>query len=266
MIYRTKSFSINNYNDFPSKPLRKIKSTLDIRSIDAELRDLRDIKRFISVKKGDCKEVSSAISVILNRLEEARLDYDFLKDNWKNEKKPKDVEKASCWQSPKLGNILKSYGMTLGHGKETLTKEEINRKEEIINNFHRYQNAKMRFISIKLSINPASNEDKFFIAYYFSNPIGILQFSTKNNTPTVVNFAMHYLVRNCGYLLMECAVNESLDLGKEGKIQLDALPRAEEAYFNMGFLKSPGDVMILEPAISDKWCMIEGCYKYMLYQ
>ncbi|OKP03475.1 hypothetical protein [Xenorhabdus eapokensis] len=263
MIYRTRSFSINNQNGFSPEPLRRTKSTLDMRPVDAELRELRDLRRFIRVKKEDYQEASSAVNTILCKMDKEQLSNDFFKDNWENEKRKKEVGKALHFQPPSLSNILKSHGV-VGQYKEVLTEEEIERKEEITRNFHRYKNAKMRFSLIRMAINCRCDEDSFFVAYYFSNPIGMLQLSTKDNIPTVVSFATDYLIRNCGYLLMEYAVNESVDLGKEGKLQLDALPRAEKAYFDMGFLKTTGDIMILEPAMSDKWHMINGHYKCIM--
>ncbi|MDC9580655.1 hypothetical protein PSI15_03565 [Xenorhabdus sp. PR6a] len=261
MIYRTKSFSINNHNDFLSKSLRQTKSTLDMRLIDAELRDLRDPRRFIHIKKGNAQEASYAVGAILRRMDEEQLAYDFFKDNWENEKKKRNTGEASGFGKPNLSNILKSHGLMSEQRKNVLTEIEIETKEEIKRNFCRYQNSKTIFKFIKQSINYFDDKDKFFIAYYFTHPIGILHFSTKKDIPTVVNFAMHYLIRNCGYLLMEFAVNESVDLGKEGRLQLEALSGAETAYFDMGFLKTNNDLMILEPAMNDKWCKINGHYK-----
>ncbi|MBI6547774.1 GNAT family N-acetyltransferase [Xenorhabdus lircayensis] len=258
MIYRTRSFNINNHNDFSLNPLRRTQSASNMRSVDAELSNLRDLRRVIRINKGDHQEAFSAVNTILIKMNEEQLLYDFFKDNFNNEPREKNVGETFRSKFPNLNNILKNHGLL----KQDKTKEEIENTEEIKKNFFRYQNSKTIFTSIRQSINSSHGEDVFFIAYYFNNPIGILRFSKKTNIPTVVHFAIHYLIRNCGYLLMEYAVKESVDLGKEGKLQIDALPRAEKAYFDMGFFKTVGDVMILEPSMSDKWSMINSCYKY----
>ncbi|KMJ45086.1 hypothetical protein AB204_10825 [Xenorhabdus khoisanae] len=266
MVYRKRSLSVNHHHDFLSNPLRETKSTLDMRSVDAELRDLRDIRKFVHIKKGNYQEASYAVNTILHRMSGDQFPHDFFNGNRENERKNKNIGETSHSEVLNLNSILKNHGLVLEQHKKSLTKEENEEKEEIAKNFYRYQSAKTIFTLINKSINRSRDEDTFFIAYYFSNPIGILQLSTKSNIPLIVHFAVHYLTRNFGYLLMEYAVNESLDLGKEGKLQCDALPRAEKAYSDLGFLKTTGDVMVLEPAMNkDKWHIINGRYKYIMY-
>ncbi|MDC9596570.1 hypothetical protein [Xenorhabdus anantnagensis] len=102
----------------------------------------------------------------------------------------------------------------------------------------------------------ASIEHYFFVMFFQEAPIGMLIFSNNkekvSEPPSIIEFATHIGIRNCGIILMEYAVNKSNTLGKNGSIKLIPAPAAKEIYFQYGFGYQKG-YMLLEPAKSDKW-------------
>ncbi|MBD2784107.1 GNAT family N-acetyltransferase [Xenorhabdus sp. DI] len=105
----------------------------------------------------------------------------------------------------------------------------------------------------------------FFVAYFQGVPVGALQFNPRDGyeVPEVDYLATHCGIRNCGVLLMEYAVNESLQLRKGGKLELYPLDNAVPAYLKMGFttLKDNG-CLYLDPVESPQWYLTNGRYRY----
>ncbi|MBE8596614.1 GNAT family N-acetyltransferase [Xenorhabdus sp. BG5] len=112
----------------------------------------------------------------------------------------------------------------------------------------------------------------YFAAYFKGVPVGILEFSPENNIdsynlPTVEYLATHCGIRNCGVLLMEHAVNKSLQLGNNGKIKLFPLEETKLAYIKMGFSSGNLGYLVLDPANSHKWRFSpsNNSYKYITW-
>ncbi|PHM46086.1 N-acetyltransferase [Xenorhabdus mauleonii] len=102
------------------------------------------------------------------------------------------------------------------------------------------------------------NDDKlFFIAYFSGVPVEVLQLNLRNpsgyvaanNTdiPKVEYFATHCGIRNCGIILIEYVVNESLKLGKGGRLKCTILEAVRDIYLNMGFTELSPQYMQLDP-------------------
>ncbi|KMJ43487.1 hypothetical protein AB204_19470 [Xenorhabdus khoisanae] len=117
----------------------------------------------------------------------------------------------------------------------------------------------------KLEGVSASIEHYFFVMFFQETPIGMLIFSNNKAKATepssIVEFVTHIGVRNCGFLLMEYAVNKSKTLGKNGNVKLIPAPAARGVYFQYGF-GYQGGYMVLEPAKSDKWGFWAGEYYF----
>ncbi|MDC9589892.1 GNAT family N-acetyltransferase [Xenorhabdus sp. XENO-10] len=124
--------------------------------------------------------------------------------------------------------------------------------------------------SAKDYINKIAKPEKkviFFAAYFKGIPIGVLQFSLKNDDypelPIIDYLVTHCGIRNCGSLLIEYALNKSQQLGMKGKLTLSSVPAAMPVYFNMGFtILDDGVYLQLNPTESNKWYSINGHYRF----
>ncbi|PHM55492.1 N-acetyltransferase [Xenorhabdus hominickii] len=138
----------------------------------------------------------------------------------------------------------------------------------------RYNSA--NYIFKQISISAKSDIDKknrpkdsiFFAAYFKGVPIGVLQFSPQNKDypelPIVDYLATHCGIRDCGVLLIECAVNKSQQLGMKGKLILSSVKAAKQLYISMGFTQLDDEVYLqLNPNESSKWYFINNCYKFI---
>ncbi|CDG16452.1 hypothetical protein [Xenorhabdus doucetiae] len=113
----------------------------------------------------------------------------------------------------------------------------------------------------------------FFVAYFRGVPVGALQFTYKDepdknkpaDAPKINYLATHCGIRNCGALLVEYAVNESLQLGMDGKLRLAPLDNSSiPVSLKMGFTQlEGGKYLYLNPAESNKWdCSNPNRYRY----
>ncbi|WP_338803735.1 GNAT family N-acetyltransferase [Xenorhabdus griffiniae] len=108
----------------------------------------------------------------------------------------------------------------------------------------------------------------FFVAYFRGTPIGGLQLSSRDNTPTdflkVNCLATHCGIRDCGVLLIEQAVNKSQQLGKNGNLKLRAVIDAVPAYMKMGFVVTESYMELRPIESNDKWKYdgITNTYRY----
>ncbi|MBD2784106.1 hypothetical protein ID858_04525 [Xenorhabdus sp. DI] len=113
----------------------------------------------------------------------------------------------------------------------------------------------------------------FFVAYFRGVPVGALQFTYKDepdknkpaDAPKINYLATHCGIRNCGALLVEYAVNESLQLGMDGKLRLAPLDNSSiPVSIKMGFTQlEGGKYLYLNPAESNKWdCSNPNRYRY----
>ncbi|PHM37232.1 hypothetical protein [Xenorhabdus innexi] len=137
----------------------------------------------------------------------------------------------------------------------------------------RYKNARNIFDyiidSCEIDTETSSEQKHFIIAYFRGVPIGILYLLIKesNVLPEVVFLVTHCSIRGCGALLVERAINKSLELGKGADIRL--LPLEDEnvisAYENMGFMQSHGEMVLYPAQCSAKWRFnaAKNCYKYL---
>ncbi|PHM75041.1 hypothetical protein [Xenorhabdus kozodoii] len=104
-----------------------------------------------------------------------------------------------------------------------------------------------------------------FVMFFQEVPIGILIFSNNKEKatepPSIIEFATHIGIRNCGIFLMEYAVNKSNTLGKNGNVKLIPASAARGVYLQYGFGYQRG-YMLLEPGKSDKWGFWEKGYYF----
>ncbi|MBE8596616.1 hypothetical protein IQ209_08835 [Xenorhabdus sp. BG5] len=124
--------------------------------------------------------------------------------------------------------------------------------------------------SIRINARQAvpRENSSFFVAYFRGTPIGGLQLSSSDNTPTdfpKVNYlATHCGIRDCGVLLIEQAVNKSQQLGKNGNLKLQAVIDAVPAYVKMGFVTTESYMELRPIEKNDEWKYdgITNTYRY----
>ncbi|MDC9593038.1 hypothetical protein [Xenorhabdus sp. IM139775] len=112
----------------------------------------------------------------------------------------------------------------------------------------------------------------FFVAYFRGVPVGALQFTYKDepdknkpaDAPKINYLVTHCGIRNCGVLLVEYAVNQSLGLNMEGKLRLAPLDNSSiPISLNMGFTRLEGsNNLYLNPAESNQWHLNNGRFRY----
>ncbi|MDX7986903.1 hypothetical protein FE392_06095 [Xenorhabdus sp. 12] len=84
--------------------------------------------------------------------------------------------------------------------------------------------------------------------------------------PLILDIATVSGIRGGGIPLIERAVNVSYPLGKNEVVQLSPIEKSEGSYNYMGFNKIQANrlvFMVLKPAESIKWRLIEGRYRFM---
>ncbi|MBI6548632.1 GNAT family N-acetyltransferase [Xenorhabdus lircayensis] len=115
----------------------------------------------------------------------------------------------------------------------------------------------------------SQRENRYFVSYFRGIPVGAMIFSPKGeyvpDVPGVVLLVTHPGIRGCGILLMECAVNESKEQGKEGRVQVFPTTGSKSAYVNMGFMsiKKNQRPMLLEPSKSPQWVLRQDRYHFI---
>ncbi|MDB5312020.1 MAG: hypothetical protein JWO38_6222 [Gemmataceae bacterium] len=112
----------------------------------------------------------------------------------------------------------------------------------------------------------------YFVAYYIDGqPIGVLAMSNYHPLPYINDLVTHPGSEAAGGILIECAVQKSVDWGKDGLLELCALDEdAGEAYKALGFIsRSPPeskDEMTLEPSKNEQiWCNLSGKWQIKKY-
>ncbi|CDG18375.1 conserved protein of unknown function [Xenorhabdus doucetiae] len=115
------------------------------------------------------------------------------------------------------------------------------------------------------------------ISYFKWTPVGLLILAVKekkssdsfasvdayfiNHSPEILIFVTHPGIQNSGIILIEHAVNKSLQLGCAGVLHASPTGGAVRAYTNMGFVKT-GRFMALKPAGNAKWEYQNGGYRF----
>jgi hypothetical protein len=111
---------------------------------------------------------------------------------------------------------------------------------------------------------------EYFIAYYIDGqPIGVLAMSDYI-LPYINDLVTHPGSDGAGGILIECAVQKSVEWGKNGVLELYALDEdAREAYKALGFAgqKGPDDQeMTLDPSKKESiWCNLDGRWQIKKY-
>ncbi|PHM45065.1 N-acetyltransferase [Xenorhabdus mauleonii] len=116
-----------------------------------------------------------------------------------------------------------------------------------------------------------------FVANFRGTPVGVLILTITEkkllnapkflpDIPLILDISTHPGIRGGGISLIECAVNVSYQLGKNGVVQLTPIDESEGSYKYMGFNKIQSNrlvFMVLRPAESPKWQLIEGRYRFL---
>jgi hypothetical protein len=112
----------------------------------------------------------------------------------------------------------------------------------------------------------------YFVGYYIDGqPIGVLAMSNFVPFPYINDLVTHPGSDTAGGILIECAVQKSVDWGNSGTLELTALDEdAAEAYKALGFVRKTlpydPDEMILDPAKQDQiWCYLDGRWRIKKY-
>lgn len=124
-----------------------------------------------------------------------------------------------------------------------------------------------------------SQQEKYhcFVTSFRGFPVGILIITTTEkkvlnapkllpDVPLITDISTHPGIRGCGIPLIECAVNLSYLLGKNGVVQLTPIDESEGSYSHMGFTKIKSNrlvFMVLKPTESPKWRLINGSYRFL---
>ncbi|PHM70662.1 GNAT family N-acetyltransferase [Xenorhabdus kozodoii] len=227
MMFRSKSFNMNCPSVF--EPLSRSKSTSDIGtpSFDARL--------WIKIKESTEQEMFHVVNKIMTET----MKYDEWQYVNKNKIYDKEQEK---WNNRHAGShgVFRTIDMNIEYGVNDQKSEELKK------------------------------ESLFFVAYFKGIPIGVLQLTPSDDgsgTPLLeVNYvASHCGIQNCGILLIEHAVNESLQLGMKGHLKISPVPKSRQIYINMGFTgSSSNEYLYLNPARSLKWHFINERYRCKL--
>ncbi|MDX7987296.1 hypothetical protein FE392_08120 [Xenorhabdus sp. 12] len=185
------------------------------------------------------------------------------------------VKKVSAAEAANLINVLLFKNMTEDWGDVNSDDPFDSEQKKWVD---KYRDSHYLLFTIKNIAESAmhesnlSDDNLFFIAYYSGSPIGALLLSLRNSPdsgiashvdiPIIKYVATHCGIRDCGVILIEYVVNESLRLGKGGKLKCEILEAVRNLYLNMGFIEILPLVMQLDPNESPVWHFVNGAYKY----
>ncbi|MBD2810609.1 hypothetical protein ID853_06880 [Xenorhabdus sp. Vera] len=191
-------------------------------------------------------------------------------------------EKVSLSRACEISNFLK---LEIESNKWKLKLDKKERRDMELRNWNnRCIHSCGVFQSILERISSVLNEDisqqeKYhcFVANFRGVPVGVLVLAITEkkllnapkllpDIPLISDISTHPGIRGCGISLIECAVNVSYQLGKNGVVQLTPIDESEDSYSYIGFTKIKTQrlvFMVLKPAESPKWRLIKGRYRFL---
>lgn len=228
MMYRTKSFNINMPEKVAS--LRRSQSSPNLASLSFNAR------ASLMSKPVSFREVLNSVNTIKTHTLQDKWEY----KNKEFEELDEELDKESYEERIKWNQRSSNTISMIQWGVGSLLKNEDDQEKY-----------------------------RYFVSYFRGVPVGAVIFSPEgkhvSDIPEVMLLVTHPGIRGCGILLMECAVNESKNLEKEGKVQVLSITSAKNAYTSMGFIPmmQRNLLLLLEPSKSPQWVLKQDRYQFI---